>query len=119
MAISHDDNRLETDDRARWADGEVPAEGHARTEPSHSRTEPERVVVRKNSAGHSLRIMLATIVIVAIVAFAALNTDSVTMDVAVDKFTAPLAAVIGIAAAAGFIVGWLLGWRGRKAHAHA
>jgi uncharacterized integral membrane protein len=114
MAVQHDDeNRVVIDDRSQWADAELPAERRMRTE-HIERVEPERVVVRKNSVGQSLRIMLATVLVVAVVAFAALNTDEVTVDFGFDTLSASLAAIVGGTAAAGFLVGWLLGFRGRR-----
>lgn len=100
MALLHHDDRVE--ERPSW---DTPAT-HA-----PAMTEHERVVVRKNSFGQTMRTILATVLLVAVVAFAALNVEQVGIDAGFETYEAPLSAVIGISAAAGFFVGWLLGWR--------
>jgi uncharacterized integral membrane protein len=75
----------------------------------------EPVVVRKNSFGQTLRTILATIILVAVVAIAIANTDRVNVDLLFEKYDAPLSALVGGAAGAGFLIGALLGLgRGRR-----
>ena len=75
-------------------------------------------VVRKNSFGQTLRTMIATVLLVAIVAVAIANTDEVNVDLLFEQYDASLAALVGGAAGAGFLIGALLGFgRGRRRHA--
>lgn len=72
-------------------------------------------VVRKNSFGQTLRTMIATVLLVAIVAIAVANTEQVDIDLLFEQYDAPLSALVGAAAGAGFLVGALLGFgRGRR-----
>ena len=71
------------------------------------------VVVRKNSFGQTLRTILATVLLVAVVAIAVANTDQVDIDLLFEQYEAPLSALVGGAAGAGFLIGALLG-RGRR-----
>lgn len=75
---------------------------------------PAERVVRRNSMAHTLRTMLATLLLVAVAAFAVANTDRVSVDLLVEESETSLAALVGISAAAGLLVGLLLGWRRRS-----
>jgi uncharacterized integral membrane protein len=80
-----------------------------------SASSTETVVVRKNSFGQTLRTVLATVLLVAVVAIAIVNTDEVNVDLIFEQYDAPLAALVGGAAGAGFLIGALLGLgRGRR-----
>jgi uncharacterized integral membrane protein len=71
-------------------------------------------VIRKNSFGQTLATMLATVLLVAVVAIAAANTQQVDVDLLFEEYDLPLSALVGGAAGAGFLIGALLGWaRGR------
>ena len=74
----------------------------------------ETVVVRKNSFGQTLRTMIATVLLVAIVAIAIANTDQVNVDLLFEQYDAPLSALVGGAAGAGFLIGALLGMGRRR-----
>jgi len=76
-------------------------------------TTPAERVVRRNSLGHTLRVMLATVLVVAIAAVAVANTEQVDVDLLFETYDAPLYALVGGAAGAGLLVGLLLGWRRR------
>jgi uncharacterized integral membrane protein len=69
------------------------------------------VVVRRNSFGHTMRTVIATICLLAIVGFMLLNTDDVRVDLGADTYDLPLWGAIGGAALAGAVAGWMLGWR--------
>lgn len=71
----------------------------------------ERVVVRRNSVGQTLRAVVATVCLLAIAAFMVLNTDDVSVDLGFETYDAPLWLAVGSAAAAGVVLGWMLGWR--------
>jgi uncharacterized integral membrane protein len=74
-------------------------------------------VVRKNSFGQTLRTVIATVLLVAVVAIAVANTDQVNVDLLFEQYDAPLSALVGGAAGAGFLIGALLGLgRGRRRH---
>jgi uncharacterized integral membrane protein len=112
MALLHRDR---TDDARETADDTVvgPAAGTRPAWPAPSATTPapaERVVHR-NSIGHTLRTMLATLLLVAIAAFAVANTDRVGVDLLVEEYETSLAVLVGVSAAAGALLGLLLGWR--------
>jgi uncharacterized integral membrane protein len=68
----------------------------------------EPVVVRKNSLGRTLATILATALLVAVVAVAAANTDEVRVDLLFEEYEPTLAALVGGAAGAGFLIGMLL-----------
>jgi uncharacterized integral membrane protein len=68
----------------------------------------EPVVVRKNSLGRTLATIIATVLLVAIVAIAAANTEEVGVDLLFEEYDPPLAVLVGGAAGAGFLIGALL-----------
>jgi uncharacterized integral membrane protein len=119
MALLHRDDRVAdrtvdadrtvAGDRATWADTELPADRYAHVAASPDAVEP--VVVRKNSFGQTLRTILGTLIVAAIVAFAALNTGHLDVDLGYDTMEMPLSLVIGASALAGLIAGWLFGYR--------
>ena len=74
---------------------------------------PNEVVVRRNSFGQTLRTILATILLVGVVAVAAANTDDIGVDLLFDDYTTSVTALVGISAGAGFLIGALLAWRRR------
>ena len=85
--------------------------------PAATTTSDEPTVVRKNSFGQTLRTILATVLLVAVVAVAIANTDQVDVDLLFEQYEAPLSALVGGAAGAGFLIGALLGLgRGRRRH---
>ena len=57
--------------------------------------------------GYTLRVMLATLLLAAIVIAAAVNTADVEIDYVSDTVTSPLWAVIAASAGAGLLLGWL------------
>jgi uncharacterized integral membrane protein len=70
-------------------------------------------VVRRNSFGQTLRTVLATLILAAVVVVAAVNTDEVNVDLVFEEYEAPLSALVGGAAGAGLLIGLLLGVRRR------
>lgn len=62
---------------------------------------------RRVRAGQSVRVIVWLVVLVAVVVFAALNTDKVNVDWALDTTSVPLWLVIAASAAAGAAVGYL------------
>lgn len=82
------------------------------------RHDREAVVVRKNSFGQTLATILATIILVAVVAVAIANTDEVDVDLLFDNVEASLSALVGGAAGAGFLIGALLGFAARRRRQH-
>jgi uncharacterized integral membrane protein len=107
MSLLHHDEPL-VDERPLWTDEQVAA---GRIEPAARET----VVVRKNSAGQTIRTILATLVAAAVVAVAALNTGDLDLDFGFTNATYPLWGVIGAAGFAGLVAGWLYGRRPRAA----
>jgi uncharacterized integral membrane protein len=83
----------------------------------HTVSGPDQVVVRRNSFGQTLRTILATVVLVAVVAVAAANTDDVNIDLLFEEYDVSLSALVGGTAFAGFLIGALLAWRGKRARA--
>jgi uncharacterized integral membrane protein len=78
-------------------------------------TGDDPVVVRKNSFGQTLRTIIATVILVAVVAIAIANTDRVNLDLLFQNYDVSLSALVGGAAGAGFLIGALLGLgRGRR-----
>lgn len=73
--------------------------------------EPRPIVQRKNSMGQTLRTVVATVCVLAVAAFMVLNTDDVSVDLGFETYDAPLWLAVGSAAAAGVVLGWMLGWR--------
>ena len=73
-------------------------------------------VVRKNSVGQTTRTVVATVILAAVVLVAAVNTDRVDVDLVFEQYEAPLAALVGGAAVAGFLIGLLLGIRRHPRH---
>lgn len=68
--------------------------------------------VRSHKESHirerqTVRVVIWLVVLGALVVFAALNTDKVSVDWAFDTTDMPLWAVIGIGAVAGFVIGYL------------
>jgi hypothetical protein len=108
MALLHRE-RTEADDTVA---GPVPAWPPTTTDPDvHERDR----VVRRNSFGQTLRTILATLLLVAVVAVALANTGDVKVDLLYDEVTPSLAALVGGAAGAGLLIGLLLGYgRGRS-----
>lgn len=108
MALLHRD-RTSTDDTVAG-----PATEDRPAWPDPTSREPEPRVVRKNSFGQTVATMLATALLVAVVAIAAANTDEVDVDLLFERYDLALSALVGGAAGAGFLIGALLGWaRGR------
>jgi uncharacterized integral membrane protein len=81
-----------------------------------TRDAPAERVVRRNSFGQTLRTILATILLVGVVAVAAANTDQVGVDLLFESYDVSLSALVGCAAGAGFLIGVLLAWRSRRVH---
>lgn len=71
-------------------------------------------VVRRNSFGQTIRTVLATVLLVAIVAVAVANTDQVDIDLLFETVDVSLAALVGGAAFVGLLIGVLLGRAGRR-----
>lgn len=114
MALLHRDRTSTDDTVAGPVDTEHP---HRPAWPDRSdradRADEPRVI-RKNSFGQTLATMLATVLLVAVVAIAVANTDEVDVDLLFEEYDLPLSALVGGAAGAGFLIGALLGWaRGR------
>ncbi len=106
MALLHRDRTDTTDTVA----GPVPAW----PETSATTAEPATTTVRRNSFGQTLRTVLATILLVAVVAVAVANTEEVSVDLLYDTVTPSLASLVGGAAVAGLLIGMLFGYgRGR------
>lgn len=112
----HTDGRTDTDARTDTVAGPTTTGARPSWPSTGEASAPAERVVRKNSLGHTLRVMLATVLIVAIAAVAIANTDQVDVDLLLETYDAPLSALVGGAAGAGFLVGLLLGWR-RRPHA--
>jgi uncharacterized integral membrane protein len=72
----------------------------------------DRVVERRPSrvatVGHTVRVMLATLLLAAVVLFAAANTTELKVDFLFDSVRAPMWAVIAGSGGAGMLVGMLL-----------
>jgi uncharacterized integral membrane protein len=83
----------------------------------HAVAGPSEIVVRRNSFGQTLRTILATVVLVAVVAVAAANTDEITVDLLFEEYEVSVAGLVGGTAFAGFLIGALLAWRGKRARA--
>lgn len=114
MALLHRD-RTKTDDTvAGPGTSDRPASPTAA-----ERHDRDAVVVRKNSFGQTLATILATIILVAVVAVAIANTDQVDVDLLFENVDAPLSALVGGAAGAGFLIGALLGYAMRRRRTHA
>ena len=112
MALLHRDRTDTTTDTTDTVAGPVPA--WPETAATTTTTVDQRVV-RRNSFGQTMRTILATLILVAIVAVAVANTDQVKVDLLYDTADPSLAALVGGAAGAGFLVGMLLGFgRGRR-----
>jgi uncharacterized integral membrane protein len=109
MALLHRDHDTTTDDTV---SGPTPTWPTSTTSAAAS----EPTVVRKNSFGQTLRTIIATVLLVAVVAIAIANTDEVGIDLLFEQYDAPLSALVGGAALAGFLIGALLA-RGRRRHA--
>ena len=90
------------------ADRATPVVDRDRAVADDDRVRDEPVVVRKNSFGQTLRTMLATILLVAVVAIAIANDDQFNIDLLFEQYDVSIAAVIGVAAGAGFLIGSLL-----------
>jgi uncharacterized integral membrane protein len=73
----------------------------------------ETRVVRKNSFGHTLATILATLILAAVVVVALVNTDQTDVDLVFERYDLPLSALVGGAAGAGLLIGLLLGARRR------
>jgi uncharacterized integral membrane protein len=112
MALLHRDHDHETTE----VPDHPPAEWTTTSQPVRTAPEPEPVVVRRNSAGQTIRAVVATVCIVAIGAFMAMNTDDTSIDLGFDTYMSPLWATTGIAAAVGVVLGFALGHR-RRDHA--
>lgn len=78
------------------------------------RKAPAERVVRRNSFGQTLRTVIATVLLVGVVAVAAANTDRVDVDLLFENYDVALSALIAGAAVAGFLIGALLAWRGGR-----
>jgi uncharacterized integral membrane protein len=116
MALLHRDRADRTDtttDDTIVGPGTTDRPAWPRLTPETAADEPR--VVRKNSFGQTLRTMIATVLLVAVVAIAVANTDQVNVDLLFEEYDAPLSALVGGAAGAGFLIGALLGFgRGRR-----
>ncbi len=62
---------------------------------------------RKVRAGQTIRVIIWLVVAAAVVVFALVNTEKVSVDWVVDEAEAPLWAVIALSAVAGAIIGFL------------
>ena len=113
MALLHRDRDTTTEDTVA---GPTPTWPTSTTTAAATDTSAEPTVVRKNSFGQTLRTIIATVLLVAIVAIAIANTDEVGIDLLFEQYDAPLSALVGGAAVAGFLIGALL-TRGRRRHA--
>jgi uncharacterized integral membrane protein len=111
MAILHRD-RTDVDDTVAGASATRPDWS---TGASTEATGPQ--VVRKNSFLQTLATVLATVILVAVVAIAIANTDQVDIDLLFDSVDVPLSALVGSAAFAGFLIGALLGLGRRRRRA--
>lgn len=100
MAILHRDRTDTT------ADDAVAGPGETRTE--------RPVVVRKGSFGATVRTVLATLLLVAVVLVAAANTDDVEVDLLFETYQVALSLLVAATAAAGFLIGLLAGARRRR-----
>ena len=63
---------------------------------------------RSGMFSHTVRVMLATLVLAAIVLFAAANTDDVRPDFLFDAATVPMWTIVAGSSFAGFLLGQLL-----------
>jgi uncharacterized integral membrane protein len=111
MALLHRDHGTTTDDTVAG-----PGATDRPSWPATGTATDDHPVVRRNSFGQTLRTIIATVLLVAIVAVAVANTDEVNVDLLFEQYDAPLAALVGGAGGAGFLIGVLLGWRGRRSH---
>ncbi len=62
---------------------------------------------RRVRAGQTIRVIIWLVVAAAVVVFALVNTEKVSVDWVVDEAEAPLWAVIALSAVAGAIIGFL------------
>lgn len=74
-------------------------------------------VERRNSFGQTVRTILATVLLVAVVAVAAANTERVDVDLLFERYDVAISALVGGAAVTGFLIGALLAWRSRRVRA--
>jgi uncharacterized integral membrane protein len=74
-------------------------------------------VVRKNSLGQTLRTVVATLLLAAVVVIAFANDDQTDIDLLFEQYDAPLWLLLAASAGAGFLIGALLtmGRRRRRA----
>jgi uncharacterized integral membrane protein len=70
-------------------------------------TESRSLGERRVRAGQTARVIVWIVVLAAVVAFAALNTDKVNVDWGLDEAEIPLWAVIAISAVAGVVLAHL------------
>lgn len=112
MALLHRDRpATRTDDTVAGAGATDHPTGARHAADDHDTGEP--VVVRKNSVGQTIRTVVATILLVAVVAVAAANTDEVTIDLLFGEYRVELWAIVAVTALAGLVVGALLAF-GRR-----
>lgn len=116
MALLHRDrSSTATDDTVA---GPGTAQRPAWPEPAdHHHDDDKPAVVRRNSVGQTIRTVVATIILVAVVAVAIANTDQVDVDLLFETVEASLAALVGGAAVAGLLIGVLLGRGSRHKNA--
>lgn len=111
MAILHRDRPETATDDTVAGPGAAPRPAW----PQHTlATDAEPVVIRKNSFARTLATILATVILVAVVAVAAANTERVDIDLLYDTVDAELWALVAGSAGAGFVIGALLGFAGRR-----
>jgi len=79
----------------------------------------EAVVVRKGSVGSTVRTVLATVLLVAVVAIAFANTGNVDVDLLFESYDVSLTVLVAAFAGAGFLIGLLVGARRRHRTARA
>jgi uncharacterized integral membrane protein len=122
MALLHrdrTDTRTDTDtdtvagagtaNRPGWPDRRTVA-----PEPMAPMTTAEPVVVRKNSVGGTVRTVLATALLVAVVLVAVANTGDVRVDLLFEDYRVSLALLVAGSAVAGWLIGLLMGARRRR-----